>query len=43
VDLLVGDPKRAQEEIGWKTEVSFPELVQMMVDADIDLLRSQVG
>ena len=39
VDLLVGDPTKARQRIGWKTEVGFPELVEMMVDADIDLLR----
>ncbi|MGO9195772.1 MAG: GDP-mannose 4,6-dehydratase [Acidimicrobiales bacterium] len=41
VDVLVGDATRARERIGWQTEVSFEGLVQMMVDADIDLLRSQ--
>ncbi|MGH9171867.1 MAG: GDP-mannose 4,6-dehydratase [Acidimicrobiales bacterium] len=41
VDLLVGNPQKAQEKLGWKTEVDFPELVQMMVDADIDSLRSR--
>ncbi|MHB1986757.1 MAG: GDP-mannose 4,6-dehydratase [Acidimicrobiales bacterium] len=43
VDLLVGDASKAREKIAWQTEVSFEELVQMMVDADIDLLRSQAG
>ncbi|MGO8876732.1 MAG: GDP-mannose 4,6-dehydratase [Acidimicrobiales bacterium] len=43
VDLLVGDASKAREKIGWKTEVGFPELVSMMVDADIDWLRSQNG
>ncbi|MGD0081710.1 MAG: GDP-mannose 4,6-dehydratase [Acidimicrobiales bacterium] len=42
VDLLVGDATKARDKIGWKTEVGFPELVAMMVDADIDLLRSQL-
>jgi GDPmannose 4,6-dehydratase len=40
VDLLVGDASKAHEKLGWKTEVGFPELVQLMVDADIDALRS---
>ncbi len=40
VDLLVGDASKAREKIGWTTEVAFPDLVQMMVDADIDLLSS---
>jgi GDPmannose 4,6-dehydratase len=39
VDLLVGDPAKARNKIGWKTEVGFVELVEMMVDADIDQLR----
>ncbi|MFZ0170392.1 MAG: GDP-mannose 4,6-dehydratase [Acidimicrobiales bacterium] len=41
VDLLVGNAAKAREQLGWKTEVGFPELVSMMVDADIDWLRSQ--
>jgi GDPmannose 4,6-dehydratase len=39
VDLLIGDPKKAQEKLGWKPEVSFKQLVEMMVEAD--LLRHQ--
>jgi GDPmannose 4,6-dehydratase len=35
VDLLISNPRRAREELGWKPEVSFRELVEMMVDADI--------
>ncbi len=35
VDLLVGDPGKAKEKLGWKPKVSFPELVKMMVDSDI--------
>ncbi|HTW99051.1 MAG TPA: GDP-mannose 4,6-dehydratase [Acidimicrobiales bacterium] len=36
VDLLIGDAQRARSELGWKPEVGFAELVEMMVDADID-------
>ncbi len=43
VDMLVGDSAKAKAKIGWKTEVPFETLVQMMVDADIDLLRRQVS
>ncbi len=35
VDLLVGDPQKAQNSIGWKPKVSFEGLVEMMVDADL--------
>jgi GDPmannose 4,6-dehydratase len=35
VDLLVGSPEKAKAKLGWKPKVSFPELVKMMVDADL--------
>jgi GDPmannose 4,6-dehydratase len=42
VDLLVGDSSKAREHLGWKPKVSFPELVRMMVDADVELLKAEV-
>lgn len=39
VDLLVGDPSCAREKLGWKPEVSFEQLVEMMVEADLRMLR----
>jgi GDPmannose 4,6-dehydratase len=41
VDLLIGDPAKARSVLGWQPRVSFPELVRMMVDADIQLLKEQ--
>src|SRR5438067_5062538 len=41
VDLLVGDSRKARRTLGWKPEVSFPELVEMMVDADMALLKAR--
>jgi GDPmannose 4,6-dehydratase len=38
VDLLCADPKKAREQLGWEPDVSFEELVQMMADADLELL-----
>ena len=38
VDLLVGDATKARSVLGWAPKVSFPELVAMMVDADIERL-----
>jgi GDPmannose 4,6-dehydratase len=35
VDHLVGDPTRARAELEWEPRVSFRELVEMMVDADL--------
>lgn len=39
VDLLVGDATKAHTKLGWKPEVSFEELVRMMVEADLERLR----
>ena len=39
VDLLIGNPAKAREQLGWSRTVSFAELVQMMVDADLKRLR----
>jgi GDPmannose 4,6-dehydratase len=36
VDLLVSDPSRAKAELGWTPTVSFPQLVAMMVSADLE-------
>ncbi len=40
VDTLIGDPAKARAKLGWKTRVSFEELVRMMVDADLALLKA---
>ncbi len=39
VDLLLGDPSYAKQKLGWETEVTFAELVKMMVDADLERLK----
>jgi len=36
VDLLVGDPSRAEKDLGWKPAVSFEKMIEMMVTHDID-------
>ena len=38
VDLLLGDATKAFKVLGWKPEVSFPQLVKMMVDSDLAAL-----
>jgi GDPmannose 4,6-dehydratase len=37
VDILLGNPTRANTELGWKARTHFTELVQMMVEADLEL------
>jgi len=38
VDLLIGDANKAKTQLGWQPEVSFKELIEMMVQADFDEL-----
>ncbi len=41
VDLLVGDSSKAEKVLGWKPEVDFKKLVDIMVKTDYDYLKSQ--
>lgn len=43
VDLLVGDPAKAEKELGWKPEVSFEKMIEMMVSHDIDRIAKLSG
>jgi GDPmannose 4,6-dehydratase len=42
VDLLLGNPAKARRRLGWEPEVSFEQLVTMMVDADLAALSGTV-
>ncbi len=39
VDLLIGDYSKAKQKLGWEPKTRFVDLVKLMVDADVDLLR----
>jgi GDPmannose 4,6-dehydratase len=39
VDLLIGNPAKAKKQLGWEPRVRFPQLVQIMVDADLAALQ----
>jgi GDPmannose 4,6-dehydratase len=41
VDLLIGDPAKAKKQLGWEPKVRFKELVQIMVDADVEMLEGK--
>jgi GDPmannose 4,6-dehydratase len=41
VDFLVADATKARTKLGWEPTVSFEELIQMMVDADLELLKRE--
>ncbi len=41
VETLVADPSRARRELRWEPSVDFRSLVQMMVERDLEILRSR--
>jgi GDPmannose 4,6-dehydratase len=43
VDLLVGDPTKAKQKLGWEPSVGLPELVGMMVEADLAFNKNLSG
>lgn len=42
VDLLLGDPSKAESELGWKREVSFEKLVSLMTENDMALVEKEL-
>ena len=42
VDILLGDPSKAEKVLGWKREISFEELVGRMADADMERISSML-
>ena len=42
VDVLLGNPAKAEEKLGWTREVSFAELVTRMVDNDMALVADEI-
>jgi GDPmannose 4,6-dehydratase len=41
VDLLIGDPSKAGQKLGWEPQVTFEQLVQMMVESDLKQLKEE--
>ncbi len=41
VDLLLGSSEKARRQLGWEPRVSFDDLVEMMVDADLELAKKE--
>ncbi len=42
VDILIGDPSKAKEKLGWEPKVKLPELVKMMIDEDYKIAERDV-
>jgi GDPmannose 4,6-dehydratase len=43
VDLLIADPTKAREHLGWRARTSFAELVRLMMEADLDAQQRASG
>jgi GDPmannose 4,6-dehydratase len=41
VDLLLGDPSKAFQKLGWKPKVTFAELVRLMTEADLEVAAAE--
>lgn len=42
VDILLGDPTKAERSLGWKREISFANLVERMVANDMELVKKEI-
>jgi GDPmannose 4,6-dehydratase len=42
VDLLLGDATKAREKLGWRPRVGFKELITMMVESDVELVKTRI-
>lgn len=40
VDLLIGDPRKAKDKLGWEPKIKFKELVEIMTKSDYELLKN---
>ena len=43
VDILLGNPEKAEKALGWKRDISFDELVERMVKNDMELVKKEVA
>jgi GDPmannose 4,6-dehydratase len=43
INTLRGDAAKARRRLGWQPQVAFPELVQMMVQADLRRVRKEIA
>ena len=41
VDILIGNPAKAEAALGWKREISFDELVERMIKNDLELTKNK--
>jgi len=41
VEILIGDPSKAKQKLGWEPKVKFEQLVEIMTKADMDKLAKE--
>ncbi|MBQ6154755.1 GDP-mannose 4,6-dehydratase, partial [bacterium] len=41
VELLIGDPAKAKKGLGWQPSITFPQLVQKMVESELAILQGK--
>ena len=41
VDMLLGDPSKARQRLGWRHKIEFADLVREMVECDLALLETE--
>lgn len=41
--MLIGNPAKAQRELGWKATTSLMQLIQMMVEADLKRVKKEIA
>lgn len=42
VEVLLGNPEKAEKKLGWEREISFSELVKRMIDNDMNLIEKEI-
>ncbi|MBR1471054.1 MAG: GDP-mannose 4,6-dehydratase, partial [Lachnospiraceae bacterium] len=42
VELLIGNPKKAEEKLGWKREITFDQMVERMIATDLALVKQEI-
>ena len=42
VDLLIGNPAKAREKLGWEPKVTFEEMIRMMIDNDLRMVQAEI-
>ena len=43
VDILLGNPEKAEKALGWSREIDFKELVERMVNNDLELVKKEIA